>query len=173
LPILGRYVNGVALKYLALLIFVFFSFSSDAIEVSDFKSGLMCGINKDESGWVCFQQENIHVTGQSSCVVNGETQKCTWYGFSFNYKGAKKNDIIECKVTYSEFVRDANISYLATTDQKTIEFQFTVDADNNYFVNPQYAVLSLRGTTISSDTICHSNEKELFKYKLNTIYPKR
>jgi hypothetical protein len=168
----GRYVNGVALKYLVLLTIVFLSYSSHAIEVSDFKSGLMCGINKTEPGWVCFQQENIQITGQSTCIVNGETQKCTWYGFSFKYKGAIKNDLIKCKVKYSELVRDANISSLAPTDQKEIEFQFTVDVNNDYFVNPQYAVLSLSNSTIKSETVCHSNEKQLFKYKFNAIYPK-
>lgn len=46
-------------------ILLFFSLSVSAIEISDFKSGLMCGINKDDMGWVCFEQEEINVTGQS------------------------------------------------------------------------------------------------------------
>jgi hypothetical protein len=168
-----RYVNGVALKYLVLLIIVFFSFSSSAIEISDFKSGLMCGINKDELGWVCFEQEDIKITGQSSCIANGKLKQCTWYGFSFKYKNVQKSDIIKCTVTYSEVVSDVNISSLASTDKKEIEFQFSVDANNDYFLNPQYAVLSSRGTTIKSDTICSSNSKKLFEYKLNTIYPSK
>ena len=168
---MGRYVNGVALKYSILIIIVFLACSVNAIEVSNFKSGLMCGINKDDVGWVCFEQEDIYVTGQSSCVVNGELQKCTWYGFSFQYENAKENDIIKCKVNYSEKVTDSNIAFKASTDQSEIEFQFSVEAGDGEFINPQYAVLSLRGSTIQSETICHSNEKELFKYKLNTIYP--
>ncbi|WP_444957792.1 hypothetical protein [Microbulbifer sp. ZKSA002] len=60
----------------------FISIPIQAIEISNFKSGLMCGINKDDMGWVCFAQEEIKITGQSSCISNGNEFKCTWYGYS-------------------------------------------------------------------------------------------
>lgn len=69
---IGRFFGGCgnsesAVKFIVFLFLSCVGFQAYGLEISNFKSGPMCGINMDDMGWVCFEDEEIHVTGQSSC----------------------------------------------------------------------------------------------------------
>ena len=132
---------GGSLKSIVLFLAIFISIPAQSIEIENFKSGLMCGINKDDMGWVCFEQEDIKITGQSSCVSNGQEHKCTWYGYSFEYRDAKPDQKIDCKFWDSEPVRNINLEGVVSDPSKYIELSFTLAQTEGYFINPQYSVL--------------------------------
>ena len=165
---------GVILKSFILFLTLLFSLSAQTIEIENFKSGLMCGINKDDMGWVCFEQEEIKITGQSSCVSNNEEFKCTWYGYSFNYKSAKPNQKIDCKFWESNPITSINLDGVVKESSKYFEFSFNLDKTEGYFINPQYSAL----TTSSNDkidktiqkAICFSEGVEIYSYQFISVY---
>jgi len=169
-----RYAQGTSMKLLATFFLFIFATNAYSLEISDFKSGLMCGINKDEMGWVCFEQENILITGQSSCSSQGVARKCTWYGYSFNYRNAKKDQIIKCKYSYS---RPTDlINYESELDQDTTysEFEFKLKKPDGYFINPQYSTLAIAkpGEGINvQNVVCSSEGNKLYEYTFKTISP--
>jgi len=59
-------------RYVCFISLAVISFNSYSIEIENFRSGLMCGTNKVDMGWVCFEQEEILISGQSSCESMGE-----------------------------------------------------------------------------------------------------
>lgn len=161
-------------KFLVSLI-VLFSANVSGLDISDFKSGHMCGINKDDMGWVCFESEDIYVTGQSSCQSQSEVVKCTWYGFSFEYSNAKVGQEITCHYTKSKPVYDVSLSSSSDEPSSASSYTFKLAESEGYFVNPQYSVLvtsdnnqELRLTTTAE---CFSEGKSLFSYKFTSIYP--
>ncbi|WP_444893961.1 hypothetical protein ACJJIE_06255 [Microbulbifer sp. TRSA001] len=162
------------MKNLLFCLLAFISIPIQAIEISNFKSGLMCGINKDDMGWVCFAQEEIKITGQSSCISNGNEYKCTWYGYSFDYKDAKPNQKIDCKYWDSKPATSINLEGVAKEPSKYFEFSFHLDKPEGYFVNPQYSVLSVSENAnmkkVTQDVSCSSEGVELYKYRFISVY---
>lgn len=151
------------------------SASVSGLEISDFKSGHMCGINKDDMGWVCFESEDIYVTGQSSCQSQNEVMKCTWYGFSFEYSNAKIGQEITCRYTESQPVYEINLSSSSDEPRSTSSYTFTLDKSKGYFVNPQYSVLGTSGNKkelrLTTTAECFSEGKSVFNYKFTSVYP--
>lgn len=171
----GGYISGGTLKNFVLLLAVFVSIPTQSIEVKNFKSGLMCGINKDDMGWVCFEQEEIKVTGQSSCLSNGKEFKCTWYGYSFDYSDANPNQKIDCKYWESEPVTSIDLKGVEKESSKYFEFSFILDKTEGHFVNPQYSALGVSGNEninkITQNVTCSSEGREIYKYKFISVYP--
>ncbi len=169
--------KGAKVKYFGFVIFLLFSSGSQSIEIDNFKSGLMCGINKNDMGWVCFEREEILITGQSSCESAGEEFKCTWYGYSFDYKNAKKGQEINCVYTESEAVKSMNLYSGPTAGSRVGEFKFTLSNTEGHFVNPQYSVLGLSRNDephkIIQDVTCSSEGEKLYEYRFISIYPSR
>lgn len=155
-------------------LFMVISIPAFSIEISNFKSGLMCGINKSDMGWVCFEQEEIQITGQSSCVSGGKEFKCTWYGHSFNYKGAKPNQKIDCKSSESEPIKSINLDGVVKEASKYFEFSFYLHDKEGYFINPQYSALNVSGDNkvkrVSQNVVCSTDGVELYRYKFISIY---
>lgn len=168
-------MQGVTLKKIIILLALSMSMSAHSIEIENFKSGLMCGINKDDMGWVCFEQEEIQITGQSSCVSGDREFKCTWYGYSFEYKNAKPDQEIKCKYWDSEPVTSVNLEGVEKESSKYFEFSYRLDKSDGYFVNPQYSALSVSGDRkikkITQDVSCTSDGIEVFKYRFISVHP--
>lgn len=161
------------MKRLMILILCCLSLDANSIEISNFKAGLMCGINKDTEGRVCFVQRDIQITGQSSCIANGQTKKCTWYGFSFEYEDADKTDIIKCKYNTTRVIQSINTEEVVDKSVDKGEFSFSMDEESGEFMNPQYAVMfaSDDNLVIGYSTVCKVENEELFSYTFNLIYP--
>ncbi len=165
------------MKYFSFIVLLLISSNSHSVDIENFKSGLMCGINKKDMGWVCFEREEILVTGQSSCESSGEEFKCTWYGYSFDYKNGKKGQEINCVYTESEPVASMNLHSKPGESRRVSEFKFTLNKTEGYFVNPQYSVLGLSSNDkphkIVQDVVCSSEGKKLYEYRFITVYPPR
>jgi hypothetical protein len=169
---MGRYMPGGSLKSIALFLAIFISIPAQSIEIENFKSGLMCGINKDDMGWVCFEQEEIKITGQSSCVSNGQELKCTWYGYSFEYKNAKPRQKIDCKFWDSKPVREINLEGVVSESSKYVEHSFYLTKTEGYFVNPQYSVLNPSDSErITQSVSCSSEGIDIYQYKFISVQP--
>jgi hypothetical protein len=159
-------------KYLLLCLTLFAS-HAHALEIKDLKVGLICAINKVDMGWVCIEEENIEITGQSSCIANGKEEKCTWYGYSYRYEAEQAGEQIECKYNYSKPVNPVNIyTKEATSDVGT--FNYKLPKKSGYYINAQYSQLAVakkgENETISK-VECFHNNKLLFKYGFKTILP--
>jgi len=137
----------------------------------------MCGTNKVDMGWVCFEQEEILISGQSSCESMGEEFKCTWYGYSFNYKNAKIGQEINCIYTDSEPTSSINLYSRASESARVHEFAFTLDKEEGYFVHPQYSILGLSPNNdvhkVIRDVVCSSEGEKLYEYRFITVLPPR
>jgi hypothetical protein len=146
-----------------------------ALEISNFKSGQMCGINKDDMGWVCFESEEIYVTGQSSCQSQDRIFKCTWYGYSFEYSGAKQGQEISCKYTTSKPVYGVSLDSADSEPSTTSTYTFGLQDEEGYFVNPQYSALRTSGSSrpqkLFHKAECSSEGKRVFDYQFISIYP--
>lgn len=158
-----------------ILSFLLFCAHASALEVTNFKSGQMCGINKNEMGWVCFEKEEIYVTGQSSCQSQGKELKCTWYGFSFDYSDAKKGQEINCEFSQSKPTYEINLTSANDTPSTTSVYTFVLAEREGAFINPQYSVLGTSGSEkplrIVTKAECSSEGEKVFEYKFIAIYP--
>ncbi|MDH5631289.1 MAG: hypothetical protein OEY96_14155 [Gammaproteobacteria bacterium] len=163
------------MKVFTLTILILISSITHSVEIENFKSGLMCGSDKDYLGWVCFEQKEILISGQSNCVSAGELFKCTWYGFSFDYNNAKKNQEISCSYSQSNPVSAIDINKRENNPKLTGTFKINLPEEEGSFVNPQYSALALSENNdplkITTDVVCHSDDKKLFEYQFITIYP--
>ncbi|MEE9327273.1 MAG: hypothetical protein V3U71_08240 [Cocleimonas sp.] len=159
-------------KYLLLCLALLAS-STHALEIKDFKSGLICAINKKDMGWVCIEKEDIEITGQSSCIANGKEEKCTWYGYSYHYEAEQAGEQIDCKYHYSTAVNPVNpVSQKAATEEDT--FTYKLPKKSGYYINAQYSLLGVtkegKHETVSK-VECFHKDKLLFKYRFKTILP--
>jgi len=176
-PITAALCEGNTMRYIIFIALLMISAHSYSIEIKNFKSGLMCGINKKDMGWVCFEKDEILISGQSSCVSMGEEFKCTWYGYSFDYTNAKKGQEIECKYTYSEAIATQDLNSRSNEKKKVQYFTFSLEKEKGYFVNPQYSPLRLSSNhkvnKLTQDVACVSEGEKLYEYRFITVYPPR
>ena len=161
--------------------------SSQAVEVSNFKSGLVCpqkAPNNDNksNGQICFETETVNITGQGTCVYNGNRERCTWYGYEFDYKNASSDQIIKCQVTSSEIGTYGNPQEIVKEETNTLEYELLLESKEGHFYNPQYSgfTYSTDGNSVSTDgnsvktqeTICFADEREVFRFIFKLIYPR-
>jgi hypothetical protein len=152
---------------------MFYSNSTLAIEVTNFKFGLVCPNAESDVGWVCHQVKNIPITGQGQCVFDGKRVPCTWYGFSFNYTDAHASDVFQCTHTTSQPTTYGNPSGVLSKGTSG-KYEFTVSEGEGKFFNPQYAVFAVerKGKEIESEhTECSVNGKSAFSFDVNYIFP--
>lgn len=162
------------MRFLYLLIFFIPLSPTQALEIYDFKSGLMCGTNKNDIGRVCFEGKRILITGQSTCDSGGVTYKCTWYGYSYNYRNAEIGQNVECVYTYSTPVRGMNWAKGPSEESRITTFSYIFDKENGYYVNPQYSVLPPKDAKVVDQTqsvICKSRGETLYEYEFTSVFP--
>ena len=119
--------------------------SPNNVEVTNVKSGLMCLYNtasNDKYEYdprVCFQTEDIQVTGQGRCVFNGENKLCTWYGFEFNYDNKTDAAIpLTCHFNTDENQVHGNPKEVLGKD--VTSFEIMLDPGEGHIANPQYTL---------------------------------
>lgn len=148
--------------------------STWAIEVADFKFGMVCPSTGSAAAWICHETEDVLITGQGQCVYNKKRAPCTWYGFSFKYSGAKKSDVFKCTYTTTAPVTSVNPRAVVSEPQQSGKYEFTVSEGDGIFFNPQYSIFRIKGTvgeTIKQQTECRVNGAKVFVFNFNFIYP--
>jgi hypothetical protein len=158
-----------------------FGSPSQAIEIGNFRSGLVCPYNSDNnnkrqtSGWICFETEAVYITGQSRCTFDGNERPCTWYGFEFDYSKLAGDEEITCKSKYSEIGNIGNPDGVLAEDTNTFEYSFKLRSDASHFYNPQYSLFSSSAKhekIITDETVCSVDSQELFRFKFQLMFPK-
>lgn len=143
------------------------------ITFSNVAYGLVCGIESNKR--VCFQTTDIQLTGEGSCVYNGQVKSCTWYGYSFDYELSSGIVQIDCDWESSvsgelgnpEKVKAKNVS----SDNYTIE----LNSSNHHFSNPQYSVVdpdNSKGKKIEDiSESCSYHGTPIFRFTFHLHYP--
>lgn len=151
-----------------------------AIEIQNFRSGLLCDIDAESPegdvsvSWICVETETIYVTGQGQCTYDGHAEKCTWYGFEFDYSDASEDDEITCVSASSLPVNIGTPKGIEEKDVTIHEWSFTVPPGKGHHFNPQYSVSRANTdhqTVNDSETLCSVDGKELYRFRQTTIYP--
>lgn len=162
------------MKYLIVLLMTLASPLALSLQIQDFKFGPMCGINAEEMGWVCFEQNDIYITGQSSCNIRNNLNKCTWYGFQFDYTGYERGAKIMCSFEQGTKTEIVNLKGKDYKAMSTGTFELELKSDSGSFINPQYSLLriALPKNQINETKVnCNYKGKHAFGYKYKTIFP--
>lgn len=162
------------MRYLYFIILPFiFSNLANAIEISDFKFGMVCPNEESEIGWICHETNKILISGQGECVYNKSEAPCTWYGFSFNYKNSTESDLITCELTASEPVNHGNPEEVVRELSNKQEYQFKPPKGDGRFFNPQYSLFyagQSGGYSLHEKTVCKVGNNTLFEFEAEFIY---
>lgn len=152
--------------------------ASEAVEIHNFKSGLVCPVQPNRNnehrsgGWICFETETVNITGQGRCVFDGEEMPCTWYGYEFDYNSAAVDDEIACVSTSSESGDIGNPEQIEKSDATTYQYSIKLEPGTGRYYNPQYSVFTRLGEPVVRDeTICSVAGQELFRFQFQLIFP--
>jgi hypothetical protein len=151
--------------------------SRAAVEVANFRSGLACtetSLTKAGSGWICQPTEDVLITDQGVCVFNGAEEPCTWIGFEFDYKGAKKGNKLQCVSETSAPVDAGNPGQLIAKGTDTQPYELELTSESGHFFNPQYFVFGVRSRgreTLINTGRCMSDGQVVFEYRFNIRFP--
>ena len=148
--------------------------TADAIEISGFKFGLVCPDRETKSAWVCHETKRINLTGQAVCTYNKQKAPCTWYGFSFKYKNHKNNHKINCISVSSAPSILGNPESIDASSRTEHKYSLELNEESGFFVNPQYTVYAIKSAhnyLHNTKTECYAEDKLIFKYDYDIIYP--
>jgi hypothetical protein len=151
------------------------SLKVSALEIKNFKSGLVCTDGKTYT-WLCHEVEKIYVTGQGSCTFNKETIPCTWHGISFDYKNMTKKSEISCKSSTTEKMKIGNPNEEESDEVKEYTYTLPVKLGEGHFFNPQFVGLYANAQAPFSTfahTTCSAEGKVVFEFNKEFIYPKK
>lgn len=162
------------MKYIFIVLSMMVSLNASALEITNFKSGLVCTDGKTFA-WLCHEVDRVYVTGQGSCTYNKKTIPCSWHGFSFDYKNMTKESEISCSVSMTEKMNIGNPEEVQQNEVKEHTYILPVNLGDGFFINPQYVGLPKNNQTSFSNfekTTCSSEGKTVFEFKFEFIFPK-
>ncbi|MDK9762387.1 hypothetical protein KI743_10260 [Vibrio sp. D420a] len=134
------------MKYFILGIMCILSQSVLALDVFNIQSGDLC---EDIEGkrWVCHNNVDTYVTGQSRCMFNKQIEPCTWYGFEFDYRSYDKTVPLRCSLTFTYPIQFGNPNNLEGKSD-TKKFELFLEENEGRFFNPQYMLLPRYGKAL-------------------------
>lgn len=153
------------------------------VEITNVKSGLICPHKIDENGaykddaYVCFETEDIDITGQGRCVFNGVIKLCTWYGYEFDYNNKTNTPVpLTCHFTSDRHTVLGNPNGIQDSDfskAKVSTYEILLEPGKSHFSNPQYTLLSLaeQGTTSVTNNKCEIEGQHVFDARFNITLP--
>lgn len=172
------------MKYLAsipIILLTACSGANDELVIENFKSGLVCpdpdaqdANSKKHKPRICFENDTLLITGQGTCIFNGETHPCTWYGYEFDYRNAKPNQRLQCKTKSNSAESFGNPDRIEKERSKTYNFELELDHNKTHFFNPTYSIFGYRPAKkniVKLTTECFADSKRVIKYSKELIYP--
>ncbi|MEO1622045.1 MAG: hypothetical protein AAFU53_13570 [Cyanobacteria bacterium J06632_3] len=160
-PLLILFSCGTTLSYSPAL----------ALEIENFRFGLVCTDNESFS-WLCFETEEIFVTGQGRCTWVGTEYPCTWYGYEFDYTGAEPGDLVTCVVTSNFPATTGNPREVVAENVTTSQYEFGLDVGDGSFYNPQYTLFQVSPVkSYYEETVCSLADTELYRFRMTTYMP--
>lgn len=148
-----------------------------AVEVTNFRSGLACTNTSPEegrSGWICHPTEEVLVTDQGHCTYNGEDRLCTWMGFEFDYANAAEGTELACHASQSMPGDFGNPEERQLKDATEQAFSLPLPAGDGHFFNPQYFVFAVRDPETALMEVrghCAHAGVELFQWTYLVRFP--
>jgi len=148
------------------------------VDITNVKSGLMCLYQPNSEGdlkidpKVCFDTEEIKITGQGQCVFDGKKRPCTWYGFEFAYNNKTNNQItMTCHFTSNKPKVLGNPEEVLTDDDTNYEIK--LEPGKGHFSNPQYTLFRYTNSleTILNINRCEIDSREAFEARFNITLP--
>ena len=106
------------------------------VSITDLKVGLVCG--SPESRRICFQTDDIQVTGEGRCVFNHQPTACTWYGESFDYE--LPEDQVELNCNWSSNIA-SNVGTPTGLDKPAAKegtYKLVLKGRSGHFFQPQF-----------------------------------
>ena len=161
---------------ITLIVFVFLFKPANAIEISDFKYGLVCPDNETKSAWICHETKNIKLTGQALCTFNKQKVPCTWYGFSFKYKNHDKNKKINCASLSSSPSTLGDPNRKGHISSREQEFGYFLKSNSGFHMNPQYSVYAIRNkedSNVNYKIKCTVEDTVAYEYDFTITYPSK
>jgi len=175
-------MNRILLSLMLPLSGCMFTSDGNAIEVQNFRAGLICPHPLDSpegqsrNSQVCFETDTVYITGQGTCTYDGEDKQCTWYGYEFDYANASTDDEISCIVTSSQHGVFGNPQRIEKDDTTTFEYSISLSSGEGHHYNPQYSVFSYSTDDEPVDnheTVCSIDGQELFRFRFRLIFPEQ
>ncbi len=151
--------------------------SEAALEIDNFKSGLVCSDanpTHGADGWVCHQTQDILVTDQGRCVYDGVARRCTWFGFEFDYTASERGTKLQCVVETSQPMSPGNPSKVLARNVTTQSHEIELEGTSGNFANPMYYVFAVRPPATSKvvETFtCKSANVVVFEARYNLLFP--
>lgn len=144
----------------------------DDLQITRLRVGLVCPQGRSDGGSICFETTRIPVTGQGTCVYNGERRPCTWYGFEFEYTNARPGDEISCVYTSDHTSNLGNPARVLQQNTDRYEYRLRLASQTGRHYNPQYSTFgSRRGEHVLNHTVCSLGARELFRFQLELQFP--
>ena len=144
------------------------------LQITNLRVGLVCPHSHSERGSICFDATQVPITGQGTCVYAGQEYPCTWYGFEFDYTGARPGDELACVITSSSPVSYGNPIGPGEQNVARAEYRLPLENSAGHFYNPQYTLSGPHAPNISSvtnETVCSFGGREMFRFHLEVQYP--
>lgn len=150
--------------------------------VTDFKLGLVCpdpnGIKSGEqtrgigSGSICKSSDEFIITGEQTCIYNGDPIDCTWFGYEFDYIGLE-DAMINCTYKTNIPVDSGNPNEVLATNTTVSEIEFRLDSESGHFYNPLYALKNYNATTetrVKTEVTCNHKNEQLFSIRYVVVH---
>ena len=149
---------------------------SFAIEIENFRAGLDCQSPNNEReypGWICFETETVHITGQGRCTYDEKQEQCTWYGFEFDYKNLARDEEVSCTSSSSQIGDIGNPNGVVKRNAVTYQYVLELEPGSGHYYNPQYTLFhnDLTASQVIETTSCSVGDKELFQFKFRLLFP--
>jgi hypothetical protein len=148
-----------------------------AIEIHNFKSGLVCSDADGTQGadsWVCHQTKDILITDQGRCVYNRVERPCTWFGFEFDYTAGEGRTKLQCVVESSRPTSPGNPSKVLAKDVMSQSHEIELVGTSGHFANPMYYIFAVRSAPTSrvvETFTCKSDNAVVFQARFNLQFP--
>ncbi len=146
-----------------------------AVEIENFKSGLVCPYHPEkDGGWICVETETVYITGQGTCVFGEVKKRCNWYGFEFDYSNITEDIEVSCISKHSKIGTFGNPDRITSDDVKVSDYKITLKPNDNHFFNPQFSTFNFSSDTKNvthTETNCSVEGEEVFSFKFDLVYP--
>lgn len=144
--------------------------SASAVEIENFKFGVVCTDDRTFA-WVCFETDEIQISGQGRCIYDGEELPCTWYGYQFDYSGAESGAILQCEISINAPTTLGNPAGVVSVDATSFAFEIELNEGEGHIYEGQYSIFSVNAAPREDVTVCTHQGKEVFRYRARYVYP--
>jgi hypothetical protein len=144
------------------------------LQIAHLRVGLVCPQGRPDGGSICFEATRVPITGQGTCVYNGDRQPCTWYGFEFEYANAHPGEEISCIVSSNHNAEFGTPTGVQLENADRYEYRLRLDARAGRYFNPQYSISEPQAppsARVVDQTVCSLGARELFRFQMELQFP--